>query len=67
MIAITHFDDPNRQVSTSVGTMPDLKKRLILGALGLVLTFGLVACNGDDGPPDTTSPGGPDTTAPVGS
>lgn len=47
--------------------MSDLKKRFILGTLGLVLTFGLVACNGDDGPPDTTSPGGPDTTAPVGS
>lgn len=47
--------------------MSDLTKRAIAVILGLVLTFTFAACGDDDGPSDTTSPGGSSTTEPVGS
>ena len=47
--------------------MTSLTKRLLAATLGLVLTFALGACDGDDDPTTTTAPNGTDTTAPVGS
>ena len=46
--------------------MRDLRKRLITGILGAVLTFAVVACSDDSSPTDTT-PGQSDTPKQVGS
>jgi hypothetical protein len=46
--------------------MPDLKKRVISGILGLTLAFTLVACDSGE-PPSTTRAGDSVTTEPVGS
>jgi hypothetical protein len=46
--------------------MTDLNKRLIAGILGVVLAFGIVACDEAD-PSITTAPESPGTTEPVGS
>lgn len=47
--------------------MPDLKKRVVAGLLGLTLAVTAVACDGDDDPANTTAPTDSETTEPVGS
>ena len=51
----------------TIGTMTELRKRLLVGILGAAMAFGLVACDSDDEPSITTAPGGTETTEPVGS
>jgi hypothetical protein len=46
--------------------MLKLKSRFLVMTLGVALAFGLVACDSDDDPSGTTTPGS-ETTAPVGS
>jgi hypothetical protein len=47
--------------------MQNLRTRFIVTTLGVVLTFGLVACDSEDDPLITTTAPGSATTAPVGS
>lgn len=44
----------------------NLRERLLVGVLAVVMAFGLAACDSDDDPTITTPPG-TETTEPVGS